>query len=515
MKGKSIFLIVLICLFLSSVGQAASNPIVQISMNGNNLSVTKAPIMMDGNKISSDIRSFIHNDRTLVHIRFIEETSDAQVSWEPKTKTVIVNHEGNQVRLTIDSETATINGEKRILDKASIPRLVKYEGEKDAKTMVPLRFLAETFGFDVGWDAKNSSAYINSKTGKEEPIVDLTNKVSNIKKELIDGKNAIVIYGTKKVNSKIMKLNNPNRIVVDLMDSTLQSSILNRYDYDLEFVKNIRVSQFAPDSNYKKDDKIVRIVLDVKDGVVNSDISIDTKEDRLIIFPKRTFVSDTDKNTGNTGNVGTNIELPNDKTDKEPVKNNPNLKPSDRLIVIDPGHGGTDPGAVSPNGVKEKDVNLQISLKTRNTLKNAGYNVLMTRDGDTYPTLEQRPDLANKNSADIFISIHANSVLNVPSANGIEILYAPSSTGSHKEEGQQVLAKVILDELIKATGATNRNIKQRPNLAVLRGSNMPAILIEVGFLSNANEEKLITSNDYQNKIAAAIVRGIERYFKTY
>lgn len=588
MKVKSVFLIVLIFLLISPVGQAAVNSRVQISMNGDNLYVSHAPIIMDGKKLSNKVPSFVHDDRTLVHIRFIEENSDAKVDWDQKTQTVTVDYKENQVKLSIDSAIAIINGEKRILDKGSIPRLVKYEGEKNEVTMVPLAFLAEALGFEVGWDYEGNNAYINSnieekpEESTDEEELNLENKITDIKKEVVNGKDAIVIYKTKEIDWNIMKFNNPQRIVLDLMNSTLQNSVLYSYDYELDFIKGVRVSQFSPDNNYDKDDKIVRLVLDIRDETFDPNIDIDTYEDKIVIVPQKSFghnmsynIDGKDRiitiNNLNKSNYSVNyddtnktieIDIPKNNVDlltgnysikdiliekfqvieesknmkviikfKKDVKYNlmskdiddkivltitrdSNLTQSDKLIILDPGHGGVKPGTVSQNGVKEKDITLQISLKTEEALKNAGYNVLMTRDEDISLGLYERADIANENSGDIFVSIHANAVDNAPSVNGIEILYAPASNGSAKEEGQQVLTKVILDELINATGANSRGIIKRPNVVVVRESKMPAILIEVGFLTNVNEEKLITNDDYQNKIVGAIVKGIEKYFET-
>ena len=529
MRNKGIFLIVLALLFVSSIGQAASNPKMEIMMNGDNLSVAKAPILVNGKQINDSVRSFVHDGRTLVHIRFIEENSNAKVSWEQDTKTVSVDLDGKKIKLSIDSPTATINGEKRMLDKASIPRLVRYGNDKNALTMVPLSFLSQALGFDVGWDPKTGSAFINSKAPEvnkepEKKPVDPANKVASIKKEVVNGKDAIVIQGSKKISTNIIKMSKPERIVVDLLDSTIESSFPTTYNYDIGFVKGLRVSQFTPDSNYKADDKIVRIVLDVKDGISNADISIDAGSNKLTIIPKKVLAQDIDQNVNNKEDIGTNLspnlgntgKVDKDKTPAKPnvpAKDNQNTKPNSKTIVIDPGHGGSDSGAVSAGGVKEKDVNFKISMKTADLLKAKGYNVLMTRDTDATLTLNQRPDLANKNGADIFVSIHANAAGST-SASGIEVLYAPGSSGSDKEEGQLLLTKYILDELLKETGAKNRGIIKRPNLVVIRKSEMPAVLIEVGFLSNAEEVKLINDNDYQDRLAKAIVRGIDKYFES-
>lgn len=575
-------------LFLfSGIGYAASNKAIHVSMNGGNVSVTQVPIIKDGQIIEMEIPSFVYVDRTLVPLRFVAESYGAKVDWNQKTKTATVLLGTKEINLTINSDVVTLNNEKKVLDKNSIPKLVTF-ANKDTRTMVPLAFMSEMLGYDVGWDDKAKAAYINSKVEvKPEPQPgetenDLSNKVMNITHELVDGKEAIVVKGTKEVKVNVMKLKSPERIVVDLVDSTLQGSTSYAYDYNLEFINGVRASQFSPDNNYKPNDKIVRIVLDAKEGILDPNVKIDTYEDRIIIFPEKISPENmsyraegkdrilTINNLMETSysvnydamtksmeiNIPTdNVELEENIVDikdqlisqikviKDPIetrvfiqfkssieytllsnerdnkvmlqiRKDSNVKSGDRLIVIDPGHGGKQPGTSSPNNVKEKDVNLTISLKAEEALKQQGYNVLMTRNADTTLGLSERANVANENFADIFVSIHANSTTS-KDVHGIEVLYAPAEEGSEKEVGQKLLTKYIMDELIRETGAHSRGIIKRPNLVVIRESKMPAILIEVGFLSNSNEEKLITSDSYQDKIVSAIVKGIENYFGMY
>ena len=106
------------------------------------------------------------------------------------------------------------------------------------------------------------------------------------------------------------------------------------------------------------------------------------------------------------------------------ARRDPSISYTDKTIVIDPGHGGKAPGAISPNGIKEKDVNLALALKTQALLESLGYDVIMTRTNDIDIDLNERANIANRNNADIFVSIHHNSTTN-PDINGLEILYCP------------------------------------------------------------------------------------------
>lgn len=192
------------------------------------------------------------------------------------------------------------------------------------------------------------------------------------------------------------------------------------------------------------------------------------------------------------------------------LRKDPNLIDLNKTIVLDPGHGGKDPGAISPNGTKEKDVNLIIGLKTKAQLELLGYNVIMTRTNDTYVDLYERANIANRNNADIFVSIHHNSTLN-NSINGLEILYCPRGQGNGKTEDQYPLSQAISKGILGSTGGKDRGIIQRPGLVVIRETNMPAVLVEVGYLSNAADEALIVNDSYQNKVVQGMINGIQSY----
>jgi len=171
-----------------------------------------------------------------------------------------------------------------------------------------------------------------------------------------------------------------------------------------------------------------------------------------------------------------------------------------KVIVIDPGHGGRDPGAVGPGGTKEKDVNLVIAHLVHTRLQQ-DYSVFMTRKNDETVTLTARSALANAKKADLFISIHCNAATN-PLANGTETYYA-SPTGAK-------LAKHIHERLV-GLGLKDRGIKQGA-YAVLRNTRMPAVLVEVAFISHAAEEIQLGSTRFLTDVADAICEGVYDYF---
>jgi N-acetylmuramoyl-L-alanine amidase len=169
-------------------------------------------------------------------------------------------------------------------------------------------------------------------------------------------------------------------------------------------------------------------------------------------------------------------------------------------IVIDPGHGGKDPGAIGQKGTKEKDITLKVAITVASLLQQAGIATKLTRTSDVFVELDDRAKIANSFGANYFVSIHCNSATD-RSARGIET-YCYQFGG----DGEK-LAQSIQDELIKATGLTDRGVKAA-NFAVLRETKMPAVLTELAFISNPEEEKLLADTEFQDKCAMAIAKGI-------
>jgi N-acetylmuramoyl-L-alanine amidase len=216
-----------------------------------------------------------------------------------------------------------------------------------------------------------------------------------------------------------------------------------------------------------------------------------------------------------------------------------------RIVVIDPGHGGDEVGALGPKGTFEKDVTLALARKLRTALTNRlGMQAFLTRNRDEYVALDTRAGIANNYKADVFISLHANASRS-HGARGSEVYFLSyqatddesrrvalmeggfevpeqASAGSdlalvlwdmaqaaHLEESSN-LASCLLEELSTTTGDSGRGVKQAP-FRVLVGAAMPAVLVEVAFLSNPEEEQLLNSEAFQSKIVTALTRGIARY----
>lgn len=703
-------IIISLLLFIFAFNSLAfgANGIINVSMNGSNVKVKETDILMDGQAFVSDVPSFIYVDRTLVPVRFVAESFGAEVTWDQTTKTATVLHEDKIVKLSIDSNKVILNDATMTLDNNSIPKLVTF-ANNDSRTMVPVRFISEVLGYEVGWDENSQIPYINSSdeievielnpivtpqpnpnpitpeipatradinsievvkgstsknriviksnqpikyddlflpdsnklvvdidnarlnTNKQDTPGDISvvdesfsrvtysqyntnpfitrvvvelndeldynfytsedgkttyltfeeNKFEGIKIDDVNGVEGLVIENMDNVNYKVLNLSNPKRIVLDILDANLTQKV---YEYNIQtgFIRNVRVSQFAGDANYSSNDRIVRIVLDIMEGVENPNIAINTDGNRLTIVPEKSiweFINYDNRGKDKFIVIKNNdrtkydveydyyakrmdISIPSEDTDlvegiteikdrfiefieisegkrdtvisisfkREIVfdvlsdskaeeiilslRRDPNIVYTDKTIVLDPGHGGKDPGAISPNGVREKDVNLQIGLKAKALLESLGYDVIMTRTDDTFVDLYDRANIANRNNADIFVSIHHNSTLN-NSINGLEILYCPRGQGKAKAEDQFPLAEVVSKSILESTGGNDRGIFQKPGLVVIRETNMPAILVEVGYLSNSADEAQIVNDAYQNKVVQGLINGIQNYFEIY
>ena len=218
-----------------------------------------------------------------------------------------------------------------------------------------------------------------------------------------------------------------------------------------------------------------------------------------------------------------------------------------KRIVIDPGHGGKDPGAVGPHGTQEKNINLRLAQELADSLRETyGYEVLLTRMDDTFIPLEERAKLANKHNADLFISLHCNASKS-PKRKGFEVYFlSERASDSHADavarlenavlvyEGKEIPSpnrvKEVLRSLVKTANINeasalgsllDKHLAERlyePSLGVkqaafyvLRGAEMPAVLIETGFISNSHEEQLLADDGFRQKLIEGVAGGIVAY----
>lgn len=394
---KILFIMSLVLILMSSSVYAEG---FKVKIDGKNMPVNEVKVVIDDNELTTDFKSYVTNGRTFVPIREITESLGAKVEWDAKTKSATISLDDKKVKLQIDSNIVYINGEKKTLNGDSVPKFATYTYPRnETKTMVPLRFLSETFGYDVKWDEKNYIASIKTIEEIETEGIEFPKEIENKNEDKID-------------------------------------------------------------NNLKEDE--------------NKDETTSKKE-----------VSKKIKSDG-------------------PV-----------TIVLDAGHGGSDPGAMGyDNKTKEKDLTLDITTKLYEKLLADGYDVHMTRTSDKAVDLYERPEIANKLNAEIFLSVHINSSTS-ESPSGIEVHYAPAIPNKLKTVEQSPLAECLQKSLLKETNATNRGTKASGALVVLRKTNNVAALAELGFISNEKELDMLKDDDYQDKLATGLYNGLVDYINNY
>ena len=234
---------------------------------------------------------------------------------------------------------------------------------------------------------------------------------------------------------------------------------------------------------------------------------------KVIVIPKNN--GDNNKATSQKGGKVTTksdkIELPLAIKAKSKFRTGGGIK--DKIITLDPGHGGSDPGAIGASGLKEKQITLEISMRVKELLEKEGAKVYMTRttDKDVYSAnasdraeLQARVNVAEKNNSDLFISLHINSSVN-KNVGGFSSYYYPKTDYDLK------IAQAIQNKFAKNFGVDNLGVRQA-NFYVVKRCSMPATLLEMCFISNPKEEKLMKSKWFQKKTARLIVEGVKDYF---
>jgi len=390
-------------------------------------------------------------------------------------------------------------------------------------------------------------------------------KKDNNKKILNKKSNRIVdieFYNEKLIIKSKSKYNETAKLGEVKVDGELVKVFIDLKKESVLHLKPIKIN-FIVDKvrfgQYKKD--TARIVIDLKKNVKykildrGKTLVISFKNDKKkkdeivpkeIIKVKKQKTSDK-KEKENNINVTKLVLKPNSDTDRE---NNKKEKKKKYIIIIDAGHGGKDPGAQSKDKkIYEKDVTLKVALKLAKKLrKNKKYKVILTRKTDKFLTLDQRTDIANDNNGDIFISLHINALPN-KKFYGIETFYLNIAADNYSKrleavenaENQKKITDLqfILADLLKKANTKEsidladyiqsslifnlrRKYKRIKNLGVknamfyvLLDTKMPSVLVELGFISNKSELKNLTNNQYEERLADSIVKGVNKFFLKY
>lgn len=434
-------------------------------------------LIVNDELIDPPLSPIIFNDHALVPVREIFEELGASVSYDMDTQAVTVEMNDTYVKMYINNDYAYVNGEKTAIPDGVMPKLISELGG-ETKTMVPVRFISETIGLDVEFDSEHEAILVES-SGYEfdddwyfEPTSHARAVITDVSCEK-EAANRLRLTAT--ANKEIGEISQflmeePNRLVVDI-DGAVYYGVNDYIDVTFGGVDEIRLGDNG---------ERARIVVEYSN--ITNYIVEQTAENQVSV------VIETDAE-----------EYPSTVTPD-----------SSKLIVLDAGHGGEDSGAVgylNGNIVLEKNLTLEITYKVKERLEERGYTVSMTRTGDTLPSLTERPEQANAENAAVFVSIHINSVDNVPTANGTEVFYSEENNGWDYGVNSETLANNILSRMLYYMDSTNRGVKTA-NHAVTRRCNMPASLVEVGFITNAEEIYNMTTEEYQYKAAQGIAEGI-------
>lgn len=434
-----------------------------------NYSGVNFSVYVNSKKITMPIPPVVlENNRSLVPVREICEAIGADVSWISQTTTseakVKITKNNKEITLTIGSSTVLTDGIKSVLEAP--PTVVTYNNI--SKTMVPLRFVAETFNMDVDYRAESGCIYILSETSNSQ-----TNMAQSLSNWQENGTDIVKITFSNEIGKySVFSLENPTRLVFDFKNAD-KGSLNSSYTVGGNITK-IRTGNF---------DGAARIVFDVS-VLPEYEISFENSG-------KTAVIKLTSKNAATTTPPSGSVSV------------------SGKTVVIDAGHGGSDPGAQGKdaNGnvvANEKDVNLAIAKKVVSVLKQKGVNAVFTRDEDVYLTLDERTTYANNLNADLFVSIHCNALTDT-SVYGTLVMHHTSN--AHSDTGM-LLATNILKYLPDAWQTKNRGRMDGSSMYVIRKANMPSVIVENAFITNAQDRAKLTDDTYQQKAAQAIANGI-------
>lgn len=391
-------------------------------------------------------------------------------------------------------------------------------------------------------------------------------QITGIRMNTENDKTRIVVDATKEVNYETMVLENPRRVVVDLHGAYLSPDVNKFRIIDSRFASKLRVAQFNPDT--------VRVVVETTVGNKNFDVfSIEggTTAYRVVMdfgnlqhgkssgatidFSNKTPKPDAAAEKAKAEQERLAKEklekekqekLAKEKLEKEKKeklekerkekekkqetsakidtsKNDAIIDSAytkalaDHTICIDPGHGGSDVGAIGPTGVTEKSVTIRVAKLVNEILTNAGATVIMTRNGDKEVSpkgadasdveeLQARCDVGNNSNTEIFVSLHMDSFSNSTPCGTTGYYFTGGSQNSQR------LARNLAEGVIGEIGTDSRGVKAC-SFYVVKHTKMPATLLEIAFLSNNKEEKLLNSDEGIKKAAVGIVKGINKYFE--
>ncbi|WP_410514866.1 N-acetylmuramoyl-L-alanine amidase [Paenibacillus sp. BR2-3] len=485
---RLLLLLLLPLLFLSFTGPGAS-----AAGSGKIVLDNKELVLPQGVVLEST------NGSVMIPIRVVVENLGFEVQWEQKTRKVIVRQDGKSVELAVGSRKANADGVT--LDLNAAPK------QTGGTVLVPIRFVSEQFGLKVGWDNSDKTVYLTGSSSGGNEGADSTGEGSGIVVDapVIPGgnetpvitaqikgaafsENRLMIAVTGAAKPTVTSMTNPNRIVVDFPDTSVASdftggpageSALGNQQGKLDITGYPQVSEIRY-ALFSTSPSIVRFVIQTN---AVTPYQISTDEGSGLTTIDLNISANTEGDVGGTEGKG-----------------NP-------VVVLDAGHGGTQPGAVSITKRLEKNFNLAVIRKAESLLQQeSGITVILTRGDDSTLGLQDRVTIAESAKADLFISLHANAMpptyTNWGKVNGSETYYSRSES--------LPLAQIMHKHLLVGTGFKDNGVRSK-SLHVTRETSMPAVLLEAGYLTHAGDEASMYSEAFQDALAQEIVAGIKEY----
>ena len=551
-----------VCLFLialspvDNAAQAASSD-VNLIINGVVASADVGPLI-------------IPPGRTLVPIRLVSESLGWRVDWFAATRQVLITGDSDDqhVLLSIDDPVAIVHGQTYTMD---VPPLIIGD-----RTLVPIRLVAEAFGSEVGWDDATRTVTVASSPGFEpEPEEEEVDEPPGDSSDLSEGEltslalvDTSSVYGLRfsiggsfytevlretddrltlflegvsapgdMLGTHTFPQDSPVSLVrlrPSVVDDELYVTVDFRYPVHYELgadenglaldfarIQNIRVDsdgQLTVVSNMNIKPRVfalrdpARVVMDFHGAVRDPDLNSQKVNTHTMLGYR---IGRHSRAQGDTfDGVRIVLDLKDDLVPYVTHESAGGLyettvgltrsSVAGRRVVIDPGHGGKDPGATGVSGTLEKTINMEIALYVESLLLDAGADVILTRTGDYDVYIYDRPEMANALKADVFVSIHSNADPR-GQAEGTETYYHTNHPAS------RYLADVIHAQIVNAIGRPDRGVRFA-NFAVLRETDMPSALLEVLYMSSAQDERLLLDPAVQQRTAEAIVMALEQFF---
>ncbi len=468
-------------------------------------------IFLDQQPLENIETSIMENDHLLIPARSIIEAMGGRITWFSALKLLNIYLEGQTASLVIDDPFLEVNGKKVALEISA--KII------NNRVMIPVEVIKIISQVEVTWDNQNKNLYFDT----------IKPNLLNIRSYSHPDKTRIVIDLSEATEFRASYLTDPERIYVDIMGSTGKlEEEAKQLEINDGVIKQVKTTQF--------NGEMARIAIGLFQKAEYETFSL-LSPDRIVV----------DIFKPETKEAVLSEKITTSQPKEQPSVTIESGIAKKRVVVIDPGHGGSDPGAIGPTGLKEKEVTLGIAQALKELFNQAGIPVYLTREKDNLVYLEDRVNFANQKNGFVFVSIHTNSVLkHRPEATGIEtyVLSSKYIGASAKDVADREnrasrmhpeldtdLAKIIADleesaniqysldlaeivqkEMVNYLKLGNRGVKQAP-FVVLKGVNMAAILVEVGFISNPNEEKLLRDNNFRKKVAEAIFKALKYYLE--